>query len=61
MKKVLWGRVYCFSNQWTWERTIYLTPSISLDFNEGWCLDISFLIFKFYTYQDYTSELKNGD
>jgi hypothetical protein len=62
MVKVFMGRVYNFSNQWTFERTVYLTPSISLDFNEGWCLDVSFLIFKFYTYRDFDkSNLNNGE
>jgi len=53
------SRVFNFSNQWTFERTVWLTPSVSVDFNEGFCLDISFLIFKFYTYTDWTHN--NGE
>ena len=45
-------RVYKFSNQWTHEKTIYLLPSISISMHE-YCLDISFLCFKFYTYVEY--------
>ena len=46
-------RVYVFSNQWKWEREFWITPSISFNFSDGLCLDISFLIFKFYTFNDY--------
>ncbi len=42
-------RVYRFSNQWTYEKTVYLLPSISVSLVEH-CLDISFLWFKFYTF-----------
>jgi len=42
-------RVYKFSNQWKEERTVFLLPSISVSLIE-YCLDISFLWFKFYTY-----------
>jgi hypothetical protein len=53
MQVTVKGRVWCLSNMWTYERQIWLTPSIQVDFSDGWVLDISFLIFKFYTYQDW--------
>ena len=45
-------RVYRFSNQWTYEKTVYFTPSISYSLTEH-CLDVSFLWFKFYTFIEY--------
>ena len=45
-------RVYIFSNQWTYEKTIYLLPSISICTHER-CIDFSFLWFKLYTYIEY--------
>lgn len=61
MRFKLGGRIYCFSNMWTFEREMWLTPSISLNFSDGFCLDVSFLIWKFYTYQDYFIEENNGE
>jgi len=45
-------RVYKFSNQWTYEKTVYFLPSISYSITEH-CLDVSFLWFKFYTFLEY--------
>lgn len=62
MRFKLWGHIFQLSNMWTFEREIWLTPSISLNFSDGFCFDISFLIWKFYTYPDYFSEdYNNGE
>ncbi len=50
--KITSKRVYRFSNQWTDEKTVYLLPSVSVSLEE-YCLDISFLCFKFYTFIEY--------
>lgn len=50
--KVTSKRVYRFSNQWTDEKTVHLLPSVSVSLEE-YCLDISFLCFKFYTFIEY--------
>jgi len=62
MRFKLWGRIFQLSNMWTFEREIWLTPSVSLNFADGFCFDISFLIWKFYTYPDYFIEdYDNGE
>ena len=48
-------RVYRFSNQWKYEKTVYLLPSISICMHEC-CLDFSFLWFKLYTFIEYTPD-----
>lgn len=52
----LFGRRFVLNNQWKYERTLYLLPSVSLDFFDGVTVDISFLNLKFYTYKLYPAE-----
>jgi hypothetical protein len=54
-------REHRFVNQWTSEREFWLTPSISVSFYDGFCLDISFLCFKYYTFLNYNRKSDNGE